>query len=265
MQNVPSREEQIAFNYDQHGRPIPARRSKTTAPHLNQPQIPMDVEEEDEQFYNQRPHTSIRRYDRPAVPAQQRPRIHAHPQQHITVSPATQAPRQQRQPHPNQNKATPPDVIYGQAARPQRRFHWLLFVGIGMIVTTAFCIGILAFYSWFPVQQDDWTYGRPRTYQTDAVVGQDDSKAHPTHFIVINLNRHILIIEIKGGDPAHSSMFVGPTLYGQGGDLAPVTLTFADVNNNGHPEMIVLFQGNQIIFLNEQINGQWQFVPKPTQ
>ena len=41
-----------------------------------------------------------------------------------------------------------------------------------------------------------------RTAQLDAVVGHNDSAAHPTHFIFINLHGQIQIIEIQGGDAA---------------------------------------------------------------
>src|SRR2546425_1583080 len=44
-----------------------------------------------------------------------------------------------------------------------------------------------------------WHYGRPRTFQTDAVVGHNDSAASPSHFIAINLNRHVEVIECPGG------------------------------------------------------------------
>ena len=118
-----------------------------------------------------------------------------------------------------------------------------------------------ALSSWWQVTQDDWHYGRPRTYQTDAVVGHNDSPTSPSHFIAMNLNRHVTVIEIPGGDSSKSKIYNGPMLIGPGQDLTPVTLTFKDVNGNGKLDMIVNVQDTHFVFLNS--NGT--FVPAPGQ
>ncbi|HET8846357.1 MAG TPA: hypothetical protein VFN35_33150, partial [Ktedonobacteraceae bacterium] len=48
------------------------------------------------------------------------------------------------------------------------------------------------------------TYGTPRTFQIDAVVGHHDGPAHPSHFEGLNLNGQIEVIELHGGDPSHT-------------------------------------------------------------
>jgi hypothetical protein len=98
---------------------------------------------------------------------------------------------------------------------------------------------------------------RLRTFQTDAVVGHGDSEAHPSHFIAINLNRHVIVIEIPGGDISRSIIYSGPVLLGDGQDMTPVTLTFSDVNGDGKPDMILHILDQTIVFLN---NGT-KFVP----
>jgi hypothetical protein len=121
-------------------------------------------------------------------------------------------------------------------------------------------IGWVAFNalgSWWQTTQDDWHYGRPRTFQTDAVVGHGDSAANPSHFIAINLNRHVLIIELPGGDTSKARIFNGPILVGPGQDVAPVTLTFQDVNGDGLLDMIVNVQDAHFVFL----NSKGTFVP----
>jgi hypothetical protein len=118
-------------------------------------------------------------------------------------------------------------------------------------------VALSALSSWWQTTLNDWQYGRPRTYQTDAVVGHHDSVQNPSHFIAMNLNRHIIVIEIPGGDVSKSVVFTGPTLLGPGQDLTPVTLSFQDINHDGKPDMIVNIQGSQFIFLNQ--NGT--FVP----
>jgi hypothetical protein len=62
---------------------------------------------------------------------------------------------------------------------------------------------------------------------------------------------HVEIIEIAGGDPAHTHIYNGPQLYGPDADLAPVTLNFVDMNGDHKPDMIVTFQESRIIFIND--------------
>jgi hypothetical protein len=144
-------------------------------------------------------------------------------------------------------------------ARPGifQRFHWLVFVGLALLIMIVGWIGLSALGTWWQTTRNDWLYGRPRTFQIDAVVGHHDSPQNPSHFIAMNLNRHIIIIEIPGGDASKSVIYSGPTLVGPGEDLTPVTLTFEDINHDGKLDMIVNIQGSQLVFLNE--NGT--FVP----
>ncbi len=134
--------------------------------------------------------------------------------------------------------------------RNQKRLHWLFFVGLAMLIMIFGWIALSALGTWWQTTQDDWHYGRPRTFQTDQVVGHHDSSQNPSHFIAMNLNHHVVIIEIPGGDVSKSIVFSGPTLLGPGQDLTPVTLTFQDVNHDGKLDMIVNIQGNELVFLN---------------
>jgi hypothetical protein len=145
----------------------------------------------------------------------------------------------------------------GLAQEQPRRFHWLLFVGLAMLIMIPGWVALSALGSWWQTTQNDWHYGRPRTFQIEQVVGHHDSRQDPSHFIAINLNRHIIVIEIPGGDVSKSVVFNGPMLLGPGQDLTPVTLTFQDVNHDGRLDMIINVQDSQFIFLNE--NGT--FVP----
>lgn len=135
-------------------------------------------------------------------------------------------------------------------------FHWLVYVGIAMFIMTAGWIVLSMFSSWWQVTLDDWHYGRPRTYHIDAVVGHDDSPANKSHFVAMNLNRHVEIIEFPGGDPTRAKVYIGPVLIGQGQDLAPVLLTFKDVNGDGKPDMIVIVQDSRFVFIND--NGAFR-------
>jgi len=134
--------------------------------------------------------------------------------------------------------------------------HWLVFVGVAMIVMVMGWVIFSVVANWWQVTQDDWHYGRPRTFQMDAVVGHNDSAANPSHFIALNLNRHVEIIEFPGGDATKARIFMGPTLIGDGQDLAPVTLTFRDVNGDGKLDMIINIQDNHFVFIND--NGTFR-------
>jgi len=130
-------------------------------------------------------------------------------------------------------------------------FHWLVFVGLGMLVMILGWMTIGALGSWWQTQQDDWHYGRPRTYQVDAVVGHGDSAGHPSHFIALNLNRQVLVIELPGGDPSKARIYLGPTLLGDGQDLTPVTLTFEDKDGDGKPDLVIHIGDQEVVFHND--------------
>jgi len=122
-----------------------------------------------------------------------------------------------------------------------------------MIAMLALWTGLSTLVSWWQVHQDDAKYGRPRTFQTDEAVGHNnDSASNPSHFIAVNLNRHILIIELPAGDSTKAKMYNGPTLLGDGQDLTPVTLTFQDVNGDRLPDMVIHVQDQTLVMVNDQ-------------
>jgi len=199
-------------------------------------------EEEYDDVWPARLPTSTRRYNAPTdqttweyVQGNRRFIFHQDP------PPARQAPRQQ---------------AYSEEPRSRSRVHWLLIFGIGMLAMLALWVGGSMLLTWWQVTQDDWHYGRPRTFQTDAIVGHNDSAASPSHFIAINLNRHVEVIECPGGDCSHAVIYLGPILFGDGEDETPVTLTFQDVNGNGKPDMVIHIQAQRIVFINE--NGKFR-------
>jgi hypothetical protein len=136
------------------------------------------------------------------------------------------------------------------------RLHWMVFVGMAMFTMLVGWVALTMLANWWQVTQDDWHYGRPRTYQVDSVVGHNDSAANPSHFIALNLNRHVEVIEFAGGDPSKAKVYIGPTLIGTGQELAAVTLSFKDVNGDGRLDMIVNVQDSHFVFINE--NGQFR-------
>ncbi len=140
--------------------------------------------------------------------------------------------------------------------RSKPRIHWTVFVGLALITMLLGWVLFTMLANWWQVTQDDWHYGRPRTYQVDMVVGHNDSPANPSHFVALNLHSHIEVFEFPGGDPSKAKVYVGPTLIGPGQDLAVVTLSFKDVNGDGKFDMIINVQGSHFVFINE--NGQFR-------
>ena len=121
---------------------------------------------------------------------------------------------------------TPDDPETAASPRPaprrrHRRWHPLLYVGLGLLIMVLGYLLFGAVSSWWQTAVDGWQYGYPRTFQTDAVVGHHDSPANPSHFIAINLHSHIEVIEFPGGDVTHARVYVISTLIGSGEDLSP--------------------------------------------
>ncbi len=135
------------------------------------------------------------------------------------------------------------------------KVHWLLPLGIGMIAMLVLWeVGTLAL-SWGRTEYNNLTYGMPRTYQTDFVVGHSDSPQHPSHFMAVNLNHQAIVIEFPGGNPQNAKSYVVPYyILGQDSNLIPVTVNFQDVNGDGKPDMIVHIhlqsQDQTFIFIN---------------
>src|SRR5205085_6526134 len=76
------------------------------------------------------------------------------------------------------------------ASKP--RTHWLLYIGIVMLLMLVGWTLVTMFLSWWQVTTDDWHYGRPRSYQVDQRVGHGDA-AIPSHFIAMNLAHHVQV------------------------------------------------------------------------
>lgn len=142
-------------------------------------------------------------------------------------------------------------VIHDEPPPNKRSNHWMLYIGIGMIAMLALYVGLQMLGTWWTQHQLDGTYGFPRTYQTDQVVGHGDSTDHPTHFIFENLSGHVVIIELPGGQVQHARIYGGPSIIGDNPALVPVTAEFRDVNGDGKVDMIVHIGNQQFTYIND--------------
>ena len=140
-------------------------------------------------------------------------------------------------------------IHQGPPPKPKRSVHWLLILGIGMAVMLGLSTGLVWAANWWTEHQLDATYGFPRTYQTDAVIYAGDTAAHPSHYIFLNLNGAVEIIELPHGDSAHARIYKGPTIFSDQAALTPVTGEFKNVG--GKIEMLVHIQNQVIIYVND--------------
>lgn len=241
--------EQTAYHgYAANGRPIPKRGSQPHTQVQTSPpaasQYTQWVEDEfdtsdDSEYEPPRMPSSARRYMPEGSYMQGKTRFN------VKYEPPPQRPALQVSVKPKRQQ------VRDDLVRERGRIHWLVFVGVGMIVMLALWVLGNTVLTWWNTCQDDIHYGRPRTFQTDAVVGHSASQQNPSHFIALNLHAHIEIIELPGGDGTHARIYMGPTLYGYNVDLVPVTLSFKDVTGKGRPDMLIHFQDQTVVFVND--------------
>jgi len=213
--------------------------------------------EEDEEYYVTRPRTSARRYDLIQDQViQQGNRTY-----HVRHGSPPVPPRQQYQQPPRRRQ----EYVEEEEERRQRRrihFHPLVFIGFFLLAMIGGYVGLSAIGQAWQKQQDDWTYGKTRTYQTDAVVGHNnDSNSNPSHFIAINLRGQILVIELPAGDASKARSYHITTVQGNDGN-PPVQVAFQDINGDGRHDMLVTIGDQGSTFTVMLFNDGSQFVSK---
>ena len=132
-------------------------------------------------------------------------------------------------------------------ARQHVHPHWLVYVGGLFMIGIIGWLAITILGSLWQSKLDDWTYGMPRTYQVDAVVGHNDSASNPSHFIAQNLRGQVIVVEYPGGDVSKARSYSITTLPGND-TYPPVRLAFQSVNHDGKLDLLVLIgdPGSQV-------------------
>jgi hypothetical protein len=143
-----------------------------------------------------------------------------------------------------------------QIALPAISLHWVAYIVTALLALLAIYAIMGNVMGWGRSRFDDIRYGATRTFQADEVVGHDDGAGTPTHFIAMNLNRQVVVIEIPGGDPSKTRTLTGPYLFGAGEDKTPVLLRFDDLNRDGSKDLVVNVKNEEIVYLNKE--GQFQ-------
>jgi hypothetical protein len=146
-------------------------------------------------------------------------------------------------------------------ARYQRRLlHGTVYIGLTLLCMLVGFVLFSALSVWWQHTDDYLRYGMPRTFQMDAVVGHQDSAAHPSHFLALNLDGHLSVIEMQGGDLGKTVIYAGPVIYGQGADLVAETLSVAH-DQRGQPELVLHYQNNEVILYNGK-DGKFHLQPQ---
>src|SRR5258707_757833 len=228
---------------------IPARGIRpTTAPTATMPDIA-----EDDLYYKARHRgSSPRRYQQPRPMNTQQCDTEGDPL--VAQGPAIQRVDAFGRPVVRQGNR---DYVMVPASQAKRRFHWSVFLGLTMLLMIVGWVALSALGTWWVNWRNYTDYGYPRTYQTDAVVGHDDSTAHLSHFIFLNLNGRAMVVEFPGGNAAKAIDYIGATLFGTEPSYIPVTGRFYDANGDGKPDMEIDYGGDSQVWLN---NGS-KFVP----
>lgn len=203
-----------------------------------------EVAEEDE-YYVTRPHSSVRRYRQPV----QRDTMDDYAPGQTAFIQRRRAGSGTSAGSGITSKAIDPSPITSLPRVRRKRAPWLA-LALGMLLTLGLVVGANTFGSWWQLHQEDATYGMPRTYQTNAVVGHQDSASKPSHFLFMNMNGHVLVVEFPAGDATRALVYTGPTLFGSDGDLIPVTGEFRDVNRDSLPDMLIHVQDQTIVLIN---------------
>ncbi|HEX8218348.1 MAG TPA: hypothetical protein VF914_03940 [Chloroflexia bacterium] len=170
---------------------------------------------------------------------------HTMSQRVIAAVPRTQA-------HPQQRPSERTERAAGEGVSLSRAQAKALAMAVGaMIALLALYVVVSTVVQWAQVKLDDFQYGRPRTSQMDAYVGHSEAEGSPSHFIAMNLNRRVTILQLPGGDSTKATAIVGPYLFGQGEDLTPVVMNVQDVNADAKPDLVVSVKSEQLLYLND--------------
>jgi hypothetical protein len=140
-------------------------------------------------------------------------------------------------------------IIIHNEPPPKRHMHWSFILGLGMILALVLWMGASEALAWWTNHQLDSQYGMPRTYQTNAIVYPSDTQDHPSHYIFLNLNGTVMIVELPHGDPTRAKIYKGPVVYADNAGYTPVTGEFQQVN--GKEEMIVHVGDQKFIYMND--------------
>lgn len=122
-----------------------------------------------------------------------------------------------------------PDPKKTRVMRERRfdRYTLIIIVSLMIIVMIGGWWLFSTLANWWTNWQDDLHYGNPRTYQTDQFVGQGDSPSHPDHFIAVNINGRVVVVQLNLAHPELDHTYGITTTDPKN----PVSLSFRQTGN----------------------------------
>ena len=213
---------------------------------------------EDEELSTQRPPRSAVRYqpeetyrygntqvNKYTSPPPARPRTPIPPRR------SQQPPAQQYQ-HERYIESIDEGRDHPRGYRRRVRLPWYALLAIGAVLALTVWISGAWANQWWTATQNDWTYSQAfRTFSIDAVVGHNhDSASHPSHFIVQNDKRHIIIVELPADDWSKAIIYSAPTLIGDGQEKTPATISFQANPQTGRLDMVLHVENQTYLFPN---------------
>jgi hypothetical protein len=168
--------------------------------------------------------------------------------------------RAHRPQHPPPRQRYAEEVEQSQPIQ-HRRVHPLVWLGVFCIFLVAGWTGLNFVTSWYQGVQNDWTYGKERHFEINAVVGHGDSATNPSHFTAENNNGQIIVIELPGNNVSKAKIYQIETVPGNTGN-PPVRISFQDMNADGRLDMLVqIGDGSATLYVTLFNNGS-AFVSK---
>ncbi len=151
-----------------------------------------------------------------------------------------------------------------RAALPTMNAGGLRLAALGVAAlagVVALYVALSALFGFVQTKLDDMQYGRPRTTHLDAYVGHaGEAAGQPSHFLALNLDRRIMLIELPGGDTKDATTITGPYLFGDGEDLTPVKLSAEDVNGDGAADLLVTVKNEQLVYVNDKAKNSFHLM-----
>ncbi len=145
---------------------------------------------------------------------------------------------------------------YQSPSRPQekQRKLWVFYCGVALLVMLTGWVLISLLGLWWQAKVEDWTYGNPRTYQTDADAGHG---GRVSHFIVLNNHGEIEVIETQKGHPDAAKIYIVVVLPADQAGV-PATISFQDMNGDGKIDGLVHIGATEIPLYNNGTEFQSQ-------
>jgi hypothetical protein len=222
--------------------------------------------EEDDSYYGTRLPTSARRYQRMPIDSRAGSAnvvehfhdtpLRAH-RQHYGQSPQLQ------QAHQSNMYTEDKENVRTQrgSVKQERRAHPLFWIGFFLTSLLLGWMGLNVVTAWFQGVQNDWTYGKQRHFEINAVVGHGDSATNPSHFTAENISGAIIVIELPGGNVNKAKIYQIETVPNNANN-PPVKVTFQDMNADGRPDMLVVIGDGSATLYVTLYNNETEFVSK---